>query len=442
MAEKGTKLNRKSALYNLQAVLKETNLKPDMLRAWERRYGLPKPERTPGGHRLYSEYDIATIKWLRARQEEGLSISRAVELWKEISESGRDPLSGEMTPIGLEPLPAGVEPNRIDLLKSNWLAACLVFDALRAEDLINQAFGLYPVETVCFEILQKAIGEIGQLWYEGKVSVQQEHFATALAVRRIETLISATPRPSRRQTVLIGCPAGEWHSFPVLILTLLLRRKGFNVIYLGANTPLTQVEQTAAAIQPDLIVLSAQQLKAAAAVREAALLFDHTGIHLAYGGLIFNRIPELRSRIPALFLGEELRAAADRIEILLENPTAFPQNIPMEESGQEEARLYREKLPGIEAAVLNLLKEEGVTFERIQAVNAYLADEISAALELGDIRYLEADMAWLMVYFTDQKESAGLLRPYLAAYLKAVDMTMGEAGVSLKRWIKSFLAGI
>lgn len=86
-----------------------------------------------------------------------------------------------------------MEPNRVDLLKSNWLAACLAFDSLRAEDLINQAFALYPVETVCFEILQKAIGEIGQLWYEGKASVQQEHFATALAVRRIETLISATP---------------------------------------------------------------------------------------------------------------------------------------------------------------------------------------------------------------------------------------------------------
>lgn len=103
-------MNSKSALYNLQAVLKETNLKPDVLRAWERRYGLPKPERTAGGHRLYSEYDIATIKWLRARQEEGLSISRAVELWKEISDSGHDPLIGELQTVGLESLAGGWNP--------------------------------------------------------------------------------------------------------------------------------------------------------------------------------------------------------------------------------------------------------------------------------------------------------------------------------------------
>src|SRR5512145_744383 len=81
-----------SPSYNLQAVLKETGLKADVLRAWERRYELPKPQRTPGGHRLYSEYDIETIKWLRARREEGLSISRAVELWKEIVHAGSDPI--------------------------------------------------------------------------------------------------------------------------------------------------------------------------------------------------------------------------------------------------------------------------------------------------------------------------------------------------------------
>jgi DNA-binding transcriptional MerR regulator len=68
--------------FNLKAVIQETGLKPDTLRAWERRYGLPSPKRTPGGHRLYSGRDIDMLKWLIARQEEGLSISRAVELWR------------------------------------------------------------------------------------------------------------------------------------------------------------------------------------------------------------------------------------------------------------------------------------------------------------------------------------------------------------------------
>src|SRR5574342_864696 len=86
--------------YNLKVVLKETGLTADTLRAWERRYGLPVPERTPGGHRLYSQRDIETIKWLMKRQAEGLSISRAVDLWNEQLSSGVDPLAGSV-PTGL-----------------------------------------------------------------------------------------------------------------------------------------------------------------------------------------------------------------------------------------------------------------------------------------------------------------------------------------------------
>ena len=55
-------------IYNLKVVVQETGIKPDTLRAWERRYGLPNPARTEGGHRLYSQYDIDTLKWLSARQ--------------------------------------------------------------------------------------------------------------------------------------------------------------------------------------------------------------------------------------------------------------------------------------------------------------------------------------------------------------------------------------
>ena len=66
----------KNPAFNLKAVLQETNIAADTLRAWERRYGLPMPERTEGGHRLYSQYDIETIKWLLARQKIGRASCR------------------------------------------------------------------------------------------------------------------------------------------------------------------------------------------------------------------------------------------------------------------------------------------------------------------------------------------------------------------------------
>ena len=95
----------KTPAYNLKAVLKETGLKPDVLRAWERRYGLPSPGRTEGGHRLYSDHDVALLKWLMQRQAEGLSISRAANLWQEAATTGKDLLQSNGQQQGAE-LPA------------------------------------------------------------------------------------------------------------------------------------------------------------------------------------------------------------------------------------------------------------------------------------------------------------------------------------------------
>src|SRR5215207_1482761 len=67
-------------IFNTKAVVRETGVPADTFRAWERRYGVPHPQRTHGGHRLYSERDIAIIRWLRERTEEGMNISHAVML--------------------------------------------------------------------------------------------------------------------------------------------------------------------------------------------------------------------------------------------------------------------------------------------------------------------------------------------------------------------------
>ena len=67
-------------VFNTKAVALETEVPPDTFRAWERRYGVPRPQRTAGGHRLYSERDIAIIRWLRDRTAEGMNISHAVML--------------------------------------------------------------------------------------------------------------------------------------------------------------------------------------------------------------------------------------------------------------------------------------------------------------------------------------------------------------------------
>jgi len=427
-------------IYNLSAVLKETGLKADVLRAWERRYDLPRPHRTPGGHRLYSAYDIAMLKWLRARQSEGLSISRAVEYWKEIAATGREPLD-QVLPAGstaIFTLP-GAE-NHIDALCNSWLEACLAFDGRKAEDALNQAFAMYPVETVCTAILQRGLSSVGHYWYEGKASVQQEHFASALAVRRLETLITAAPQPTRNQTVLVGCPPGEWHTFSVLLLNLFLRRKGFKVVYLGSDIPIPQMEEAAAAIQPDLTVLAAQQLTTAAELQLAALSLHGQGRALAYGGLIFNRVPGLRERIPAVFLGESLEEAVDSIERLVLYPADPSSMAPAENHHRALAVLYRRKRAFIEAALLQQFQQEEIHIEYIEKANFYFASSLAAALELGDLAYLEADLEWLKMLLAGRQVSEKRLNQYLAAYRSAIHDELGNDGAPITEWMDTYLA--
>jgi len=430
----------RSPAYNLKAVLKKTGIKADVLRAWERRYELPQPHRTPGGHRLYSEYDTETVKWLRARQAEGLSISRAVELWKENLAAGHDPLMEySPAPAHFAPERFPVAETRIETLRQNWLEANLAFDSIKVDEILNQAFAIYPVETVCTEILQRGISEIGNYWVHGQASIQQEHFASALASRRLETLISATPRPTHQRTVLVGCPPGERHTFSLLMLSLFLSRRGLRVIYLGADVPLEQLKETYALTQAELIVLAAQQLTTAAQLQSVALALQGGGISLAYGGLIFNQVPRLRERIPAHFLGENLEDAIRLIERLVVAPTVFSTTIHVDETYRAVAQLYREKRPLIEIALLEKLQKDDLHIEHVNETNAYFGNGLSAALELGDPSFLEADLEWVKGLLSGHQLSADRLTLYLAAYSQSVQVELGQAGAPITDWINTYI---
>src|SRR5579859_3853906 len=73
-------------VYNTKAVVQQTGVPAPTLRAWERRYALLSPERAINAYRLYSERDIALIRWLKVRVESGISISHAVELYRHLCE--------------------------------------------------------------------------------------------------------------------------------------------------------------------------------------------------------------------------------------------------------------------------------------------------------------------------------------------------------------------
>ncbi|PWH13879.1 MAG: hypothetical protein DDG60_09205 [Anaerolineae bacterium] len=432
----------KTPAFNLKVVLRETGLAADTLRAWERRYGLPIPQRSPGGHRLYSQYDIETIKWLMARQNEGLSISRAVELWKDEIAQGRDPLAETENRPAVS-LPAFQQPiflppeTNVDAIRSHWLAACLNFNEHAAEQALNQAFSLYPVETVCTEVLQRGMSELGMLWYEGRASVQQEHFASGLAMRRLDALLAAAPLPTRGKTILVGCPPEEWHTFSALLLTLFLRRRGLNVIYLGANVPISRFEETVSMVKADLVLLAAHHLVSAATLQQTALQLAAQGARVVFGGRIFNLHPSLRHKMPGHFLGERLDTSVETIERLLHDfpsPT-YDNALPSEYSLA--LRSFLVKRPLVDAYINDQFQVIDFSSAYLETANRYMGNNVAASLQLGNIHYLESELEWLSQMLLSHRSDTALLHQYLMHYADALEKNLSPHLDFLVSWLRS-----
>lgn len=440
-------------MYNLKAVVKETGLKPDTLRAWERRYGLPEPRRTPSGHRLYSDRDIAILKWLLERQEEGLSISRAVALWHQLINEGKDPISVEnnaqSVSIGTT-LPAtamsvesvgSANVDMIDQLRQRWIFACLAFDEQQAEQILEEAFSIISTEKVCLSLLQQGLAEIGLGWLQGTITPQQEHFASSLAMRRLQSLLSSTPAPTKPERILVGCPPEETHTFSPTLVALLLRRRGWNVIYLGANVPLENIQDTVVNTDPNLIILSAQQLHTAATLVEIAIALIDSGVPIAFGGRIFTRNETLQQRIPGHYLGNQVEQAVHSVEKILKMSQEDQLYIYSKDRlDLEAASAFEDHRSQIESDVWQNLETIKIDRRFLTAANSSLGRTIRAILilQLDAEQMHDIDSHWLRNMLPSRYPvSSTAISLYLATYANTVQQYLGDDARTVTEWLRN-----
>jgi methanogenic corrinoid protein MtbC1 len=414
----------------------ETGLKPPTIRAWERRYGLPSPQRSEGGHRQYSQRDIDTLKWLTARQEEGLSISHAIDMWRSMVDQGQDPLQMDLPSTGIvRQTSSPVQGEQLEEYRLAWIDACKAFDRLRAEAILAQAFSLFTPETVCVEVMQKGLSAVGQGWYEGETTIQQEHFTSALSIQKLETLIAASPAPTRPERIIAATAPGDFHVFSPLLLTYMLRRRGFDVVYLGADVPADELQETIEQVRPQLIIVSAQLLSTAASLLEMSRAIDLDRVMLAYGGLAFNHSAELRRRFAGHFLGKDLLGAADRvIELLARRPSA-PEIIEPTESYRRALSQYSQKRSFIDAHLWSTFVSTNKPTSELNAINEDMAQFIIAALKLGDIYFLGEDFDAIEHLLMGYRLPGQLLEAYLFAYHQAVQVHLADSAPMLVDWL-------
>jgi methanogenic corrinoid protein MtbC1/DNA-binding transcriptional regulator YiaG len=219
---------------NIAAIARRTGVPADTLRKWEQRYGVLRPERTQGGQRRYSELDVARVEWLRERIGDGYRIGEAAELLGD-----RDGTTAR-TPAEL---------------RRALLAAVQAADVEEIPRLLDQAFALLPTDQALTRVLEPVLERVGEAWESGELSIAQEHLLSQAVRARLERML-ADPRGGVRGVAVLACVPGERHELGLLMLGLLLGADGWQVVYLGADTPVEDAVTLAGRVAPSVLCLS------------------------------------------------------------------------------------------------------------------------------------------------------------------------------------------
>ena len=214
---------------------RRVEVSPELLRAWERRYGLLQPIRTGGGFRLYTDADARRVERMKRALEEGLSAAEAATRALEHERSTEGAL---------------------DDSRERLLAAAHAYDEAAVHAILDDALARFSLESVLRQLVLPALREIGAEWERGTLEVGQEHFASNVLRERLLALARLWGRGGGPLAIL-ACAPGERHDIGLIAFGLVLRSHGWRILFLGADTPLATLAQAAATTGPKLVVVAA-----------------------------------------------------------------------------------------------------------------------------------------------------------------------------------------
>ncbi|NOX61538.1 MAG: MerR family transcriptional regulator [Chloroflexi bacterium] len=418
-----------SPTYNLKAVVQETGVKPDALRAWERRYGLPKPVRTASGHRLYSQRDVDIVKWLVARRREGLLIGRAVELWRQLEAEGKDPL--QAMPIEPRAVADLLKGDALDALMQTFVEACLVMNESQADATLAQALASYPPATAFSQVAARALERLRETGDE-----MRWRWAAALVERRIQALILALPPATATGRVLVTrVAADDGRGFEALAIVHMLRGRGRPALYLPTFTSSAELQMAHQMSQAVGMILLAHDFLAAAALADASRDMAAANIALAFGGAIFERFPHLADGICGFFLEDRASFAIESIEKWL---AAGPQAAEIRALASPYRRArehFIARRAAIEASVWQTLGQR-TRPEALVAILNFLSDHILAGLALGDAAPLLAVGEKTRSFAVAENAVSLAWRDFIDAYRRAAAKTLNDEGEIILQWLR------
>lgn len=228
--------------YRIQTVSEMTGIPAPTLRAWERRYGVPTPNRTGKGYRLFSARDVEMLARMRDLCESGMSASDAARL------------VGDFFSPADAPAPATGDPTAT--IARRIVTAVERFDAEGLDREIRVAQTMGSAASIFEDIFAPALREIGDRWHEGTLSVSQEHLASEALSRATRNLLDLVQPTSAPRSAVLACWEEEQHVMPLYGIAFRLAQWGYRCVVLGARTPPAAVAEAVDRLAPDVVGLS------------------------------------------------------------------------------------------------------------------------------------------------------------------------------------------
>ena len=217
---------------------RRSGVSPELLRAWETRYGLLSPTRSEGGFRLYSERDEQRVALMRSHLARGVSAAEAARL--ALDDAGAPAAEATALERGAAELRAALD----------------ALDESGAQAALDRLLSGFSVELVLRDVVLPYLRELGDRWERGEASVAQEHFASQILRGRLLGLARGWDRGTGPRA-LLACAPGEQHDLGLIVFGLGLRDRGWRITFLGPDTPLDTLAVAIATLEPAAVVLAA-----------------------------------------------------------------------------------------------------------------------------------------------------------------------------------------
>jgi MerR family transcriptional regulator, light-induced transcriptional regulator len=227
--------------YSIRTVSNRTGLSPDVLRAWERRYGAVAPARDARGVRLYTGADVARLRLLRRLTAEGHPIGRIAAL----PAAELRALGGPEGAGAAEGARPATSWTRAGAHAEATLDAMVWLDAPRVRTELMRAVVALPAREFTGGVVLPLLGAVGDLWRRGRILPAHEHLLSAQLVAVLVWLLDAIPAPAGAPEAIAVAPAGQRHELGALLASIAAAEEGWRVTYLGADLPAEDIAAAA-----------------------------------------------------------------------------------------------------------------------------------------------------------------------------------------------------